>query len=192
MQLPARGPLGPRSLRQQRHDALKNGLRRYLDSGIAGLRDKVAPHLAATFGIDLLARHPGALPAVSTTTGARLPASLVRRWACDSAPGRFVLSLGGRVIETSHTERTLKPHERRIKKIETGNRCQMAGCRCGPGSRLVPHHPDAWARTGRTSLNDTVWICDRHHHDLHTGHKTLRLRDRRWLHQDGWTDRPTR
>ncbi|MCY7365144.1 MAG: hypothetical protein LH469_07540, partial [Frankiaceae bacterium] len=58
--------------------------------------------------------------------------------------------------------------------------------------RLVPHHPDAWARTGRTSLADTVWICDRHHHDLHTGHKTLRLRDRRWLHQDGWTDRPAR
>jgi len=188
--------LGPRSLRHKRHDALKNGLRRYLDSGIAGLRDKVTPHIGVTVGSDLLAQHPGALPAVSTTTGARLPASLVRRWACDSAVARFVLSLGGRVIETSHTERTLKPHERRAKKIETGNRCQIAGCRCGPGSpgssQLVPHHPDAWATTGRTSLTDTVWICDRHHHDLHTGKKTLRLRDRRWLHQDGWTDRPGR
>ncbi|MCY7366141.1 MAG: 13E12 repeat family protein, partial [Frankiaceae bacterium] len=190
--LPDSELLGPRSLRQKRHDALKNGLRRYLNSGIAGLRDKVAPHLAVTVGIDLLQADPGALPAVSTTTGARLPASLVRRWACDGALGRFVLGLGGRVIETSHTERTLKPHERRIKKIETGNRCQIAGCRCGPGSgatsRLVPHHPDAYARSGTTSLSDTVWICERHHHDLHTGKKALRLRDGRWLDEHGWID----
>jgi hypothetical protein len=134
------------------------------------------------------------VPAVSAGTGARLPASLVRRWACDSAIGRFVLSLGGRVIELSHTERTLKPHERRAKKIETGNRCQIAGCRCGPGrtgnSRLVPHHPDAYARSRSTSLSDTVWICPRCHHDLHNGNKTLRLRDGRWLNQHGWTHGP--
>ncbi len=194
--LPEPGSPGPRSLRQQRHDALRNGLRRLLDSGVLGLRDKVAPHIGVTVGVDLLTQQPGALPARSTTTGARLPASLVRRWLCDSAVTRYVLSLGGRVIEASHTERTLTPHERRIKKIETGSRCQIAGCRCGPGSprssRLVPHHPDAWARTGRTSLADTVWICDRHHHDLHTGNKTLRLRDGRWLSEDGWTDGPSR
>jgi len=184
--------IGPRSLRQQRHDALKNALRRYLDAGITGLRDKVAPHLAVTVGIDLLDEEPGAMPAVSTTTGARLPSSLIRRWTCDSAVGRFVLSLGGRVIELSHTERTLKAHERRAKKVQTGGRCQVAGCRCGPGARLVPHHPDAWARTGRTSLSDTVLVCDGHHHDLHSGGRTLRLRGGRWLDQHGWTDGPQR
>jgi hypothetical protein len=100
------------------------------------------------------------------------------------------------VIELSHTERTLKPHERQAKKIETGNRCQIAGCRCGPSpagpssSRLVPHHPDAYARTGTTSLSDTVWTCERCHHDLHEGHKTLRLRDGRWLNENGWTHGP--
>lgn len=194
--LPEAGAPGPRSLRQRRHDALKNGLRRYLDSGIGGLRDKVAPHVGVTVGSDLLEQQPGALPAVSPTTGARLPGSLVRRWLCDSAVTRFVLSLGGRVIETSHTERTLKGHERRIKKVETGNRCQVAGCRCGPSSgspsRLVPHHPDAFARTGRTSLGDTVWICEANHHDLHSGKRTLRLRDGRWLDENGWTDGPRR
>ena len=30
-----------------------------------------------------------------------------------------MLSLGRRVIELSHTERTLKPHERRLKRLET-------------------------------------------------------------------------
>lgn len=188
--LPEFGSPGPRSLRQQRHDALRNGLRRYLDAGVAGVRDKVAPHIAVTVGLDLLEQQPGSLPAMSQTTGVRLPASLVRRWLCDSALARFVLHLGGRVVETSHTERTLKAHERRIKKVETGNRCQIAGCRCGPGSRLVPHHPDAFARTGRTSLGDTAWICQQHHHDLHLGKRRLRLRDGRWLDEDGWADGP--
>jgi hypothetical protein len=50
----------PRSLDQQRHDALRNGLRRYLDSGIAGLRDKVAPHLSVTVGLDSLHAAPAA------------------------------------------------------------------------------------------------------------------------------------
>jgi hypothetical protein len=183
-------PLGPRSLRQKRHDALRNGLRKILDSGVLGLRDKVAPHIGAVVGADWLEQRPGALPAVSTGSGARLPASLVRRWLCDSAVTRFVLSLGGRVIETSHTERTLKPHERRAKRLETGGRCQIAGCRCGPGAPLVPHHPDAFARTGLTSCVDTALLCERHHHDLHTGKKVLRLRDGRWLSEDGWTDGP--
>jgi hypothetical protein len=148
--------------------------------------------VAVTVGIDLLDGQPGALPAVSATTGARLPASLVRRWLCDSAIARLVLGLGGRVIELSHTGRTLKAHERRAKRIETGGRCQVAGCRAGPGARLVPHHPDAWARTGRTSLADTVLLCDRNHHDLHSGGRTLRLRDGRWLDEHGWTDGPRR
>lgn len=178
---------GPRSLGQRRHDALRNGLRRYLDAGIAGLRDKVAPHIAAVVGVDQLEQVPGALPAVSATSGARLPASLVRRWSCDGAVTRFVLSLGGRVLETSHTERTLKPHERRAKKLETGGRCQGRGCR-RPGK--VPHHADPWARCRSTSLGDTALLCDSCHHDLHAGRKTLRLRNGRWLDEDGWAEGP--
>jgi hypothetical protein len=178
---------GPRSLRQKRHDALRNGLRRYLDAGVAGLRDKVAPHLAAVAGVDLLEQQPGALPAVSATTGARLPASLVRRWSCDSGVTRFVLSLGGKVLEVSHTERTLKAHERRAKKLETGGRCQGRGCR---RRGKIPHHADPWARCGTTSLGDTAWLCESCHHDLHVGKKTLRLRNGRWLSEDGWVEGP--
>ena len=180
---------GPRSLRQKRHDALRNGLRRYLDAGIAGLREKVAPHLAVTVGVDLLQEQPGALPAVSTTTGARLPASLIRRWSCDSAVTRFVFSLGGRVLEVSHTERTLKAHERRAKKLENGGKCQSRGCR---RAGQIPHHADPWASGGATSLRDTVLVCRPCHHDLHTGKKVLRLSDGRWLNEDGWTDGPRR
>jgi hypothetical protein len=164
-ELPSCG--GPRSLRQRRHDALRNGLRRYLDAGLAGMRDKLVPHLSVTVGAETLAGAPGALPAVAAS-GARLPLSLVRSWVCDTAVTRFVLSLGGRVIETSHTERTLKAHERRAKHIETGGRCQGAGCTCRPGTRLIPHHIDPWAACGTTSLTDTALVCEQTHHDLHT------------------------
>jgi hypothetical protein len=180
------GERGPRSLRQRRHDALRNGLRRYLDSGISGMRDKVSPHLSVVVGVDLLAAMPGALPAVSSVSGTRLPASLVRSWACDSAITRFVLSLGNKVIETSHTARTLKPHERRAKHVETGGRCQVAGCRSGPHVKVVPHHVDAWSRSGATSLADTAALCEVSHHDLHVKKRTLRLRDGRRLNETGW------
>jgi hypothetical protein len=175
----------PRSLDEQRHDALRNGLRRYLDSGIAGLRDKVAPHLSVTVALDSLHAAPGSLPAVAAS-GARLPRSLVRRWWCDSAVTRFVLGLGGKVLAASHTGRTLTATERRAKRIETGGGCQVAGCARGPGCRLVPHHPTPFAECGTTSLSDTVLLCESNHRNLHVGRTVLRLKDGRRLGPDGW------
>ncbi len=147
-------------------------------------RPVAAPHLAVTVGVAALDDQPGALPPVAAS-GARLPRSLVRRWACDSDITRFVLGLGHRVVELSHTERTLKPHERRIKRIETGGRCQGAGCSRGPGHRLVPHHADPWATSGSTRLDDTVLLCEQTHHHLHRG-ATVRLEDGRRLGPHGW------
>ena len=45
---------------------------------------------------------------------------------------------------------------------------------------------------GATSLRDTAMVCQPCHHDLHVGKKTLRLRDGRWLDENGWTDGPGR
>jgi hypothetical protein len=146
--------------------------------------------LDATISLPALHAEPGSLPAVSTVTGQPLPLSLIRRWWCDSAVTRFVLGLGHKVIETSHTERTLKAHERRAKHIETGGRCQVAGCRCCPGTPLRPHHPEPWHRTGISSFSDAVLLCDPNHDDLHAGGKTLLLKDGRWLGPDGWAVGP--
>lgn len=182
--LPATG--GPRSRVQQRHDALRSALRLLLDTGVLGTRDKVAPHLAVTVGLDALHDAPGALPPVAAS-GLRLPRALVREWWCDSKLTRFVLGLGGRVLGVSHTERTLKAHERRAKHVETGGRCQGAGCcRGGP---LVPHHVVAYARCGTTSLADTVLLCRQTHRDVHSG-KVVRLKDGRDLDENGWRPVP--
>ena len=118
-----------------------------------------------------------------------LPAGLVRRWACDSALTRQVIGLGSRVLESSHAHRTLKAHERRALLTQTGGQCQAAGCRRStrdPGVRLHAHHATPWAATGRTSLADSVSLCDVSHRDLHEGRKVLRLKDGRRLGPDGW------
>jgi len=49
----------------------------------------------------------------------------------------------------------------------------------------------SWASTGTTSYMDSIPVCHHTHHDLHQGHKTIRLRDGRYLSADGWTDRPS-
>jgi hypothetical protein len=176
-----------RSLRQRRHDGLKLALRRLLDSGAIGSRGKHVPHVGVTIGEAALHDQPGALPG-RATSGAIWPAGLVRRLLCDSAITRFVLSLGHRVVESSHTERTLKPHQRRIKNLETGGICQGAGCGRGDptGHRLIPHHVIAYSICGTTSLEDTVLVCELTHHDLHEGGKTIRLKHGRRLNAAGW------
>ncbi|MCA1712141.1 MAG: 13E12 repeat family protein [Actinobacteria bacterium] len=176
---------GPRRLWERRHDAFVVVLRDWLGSGIAGSRGKVVPHVLVRVGADALAGRPGAMPAVGGS-GRALPMSLVKQWLCDSAVTRFVMGIGGRVIEMSHTARTLKPHERRAKLMETGEVCQAAGCHPPPGTPLVPHHPDAFARSRTTSFYDAVMLCDRSHDDLHVGGKTLRLKDGRLLGPTGW------
>lgn len=182
----------PRSLAKRRHDALRNGLARLLDNGLLGTRDKAAPHIGVIVPAAQLDRQPGALPAVGGATGQSLPRSLVLSLGCSAYLTRYVLGLGRRVIETSHTERTLKPHERRAKHLETGGTCQGAGCIHGPtsGRPLIPHHVDAYSRCGSTSYADTVLLCGIEHHDIHTGKKTIQLKDGRWLNENGWTDGP--
>lgn len=177
----------PRSRRERMHDALRHALGRYLAADLGGVHDKAPVQLLVTVGTHNLDRAPGALPAVGAS-GARLPTGLVRRWGCGSALTRLVLSLAGRVIEVSHTGRTLKAHERRALHAQTGGVCQAAGCyrsTADPTAVLHPHHADPWASSGRTSLADTALICDSDHEDVHHGH-IVTLKDGRRLGPDGW------
>jgi hypothetical protein len=174
----------PRSRSRRLHDALRLALRAILDSGELGLRDKVAPHIGVTISLGTLHREPGSAPATGGS-GVALPLSLVKKWWCDSSITRYVLGLGHRVLESSHTQRTLKPHERRIKHLQTGGHCQGAGCCRGPGHPLIPHHVHAWARYGSTSLHETVLLCESDHNALHRG-ETITLKDGRRLNAAGW------
>ncbi len=179
--------LTPRNRGQRRHDALDQALTSYLAAELAGSHDANPVQIGVTLTQPTLDAEPGAPPAV-TTTGTLLPASIWQALACGSAFTRLVLDLRGKVIETSHTSRTLKPHERRALHTQTGGHCQGAGCTRStrqPGTILHPHHTDPWARCGTTSLADTADLCDCCHAYLHRGHP-LRLKDGRLLGPHGW------
>jgi hypothetical protein len=78
-----------------------------------------------------------------------------------------------------------------VKHLETGGVCQGAGCTRGPGHRLVPHHPVAYAVDPITSLAGTVLLCERTHQDIHEGGRTILLKDGRYLGPDGWATGPS-
>lgn len=178
----------PRSTTQRLHDALSSGLAQVLGSDLLGLtHDKQPVQITVTVPAETLDGSPGALPG---RTGAGRPVScrLVGRWACGSALTRHVLTLDGKVIATSHGQRTLTRAERRALHTQTGGRCQGHGCTRStsrPGTVLHPHHATPWALTGTTSLADTVHLCDHCHRHVHHG-KTLQLKDGRRLGPDGW------
>jgi len=46
------------------------------------------------------------------------------------------------------------------------------------------------SRAGQTSITETIWVCDALHHDLHTGKRTVQLRDGRWINENGTVSNP--
>lgn len=180
----------PRDRGRRLHDALNRLLGRYLDEGLAGSHQKVPLQVNVTLPSSLLEGAPGALPAVGDS-GAPLPRSLVRTWWCDSRVTAFVVSRGFKALGYAHLGRTLKGVERRGALIAQENRCAGQGCCPGVPDPLTPlraHHVYRWSVDGVTRLEDTVMICDSLHHDLHTGGRTVRLRDGRLLREEGWVN----
>ncbi len=185
----------PRGRRGRLHDALSLVLERYLavdPAVLAGMVSKTPVQIHVTVPEATLTSAPGAAPATADS-GRVLPRSLVRRWWCDSSITSYVLSLGGKALRTIHTGRTLSAIERRALSIEGGGQCAGDGCCASPPDPLVvlrPHHVHGYAEDQITSLEDTLAICDSLHHDLHTGKRTVRLRDGRWLNESGFVDPP--
>ncbi len=182
----------PRTASQRLHDALDSACGRYLEDGLGGTHDKLPVQVVVTVPVEALDDAPGALPGRSGS-GASLPRRLVRRWVCGSALTRQVLDLRGKVLATSHTQRTLTGAERRALWTQTAGACQGAGCRRSsrvPGTVLHPHHANPWSRTGSTSLADTALVCDSCHAGVHSG-RVLRLKDGRRLGPDGWVPAPS-
>ncbi len=101
-----------------------------------------------------------------------------------------MLSLGGKALRTIHSQRTLTADERRALDLEGAGRCAGDGCCPGVPDPLIvlrPHHVLGYAEDQITSLDETLNVCDTLHHDLHTGKRTVQLRDGRWLNENGFT-----
>ena len=156
----------PRTKRQRLHDALNRLLERYLEQGLGGTTGKSPVQVHVTLTEATVNAKPGAPPARGDS-GRLIPRAMVRRWWCDSSVNAYVLSLGGKALRVIYAQRTLSAAERRALSVEGGGRCAGEGC--------CPETPDP-----------TVVL--RPHHVLHEGHRTVRLRDGRYLNEHGFTD----
>ena len=192
-QLAAQGQLLPRAKSARLHDAFALLLERFLEARLGGLVAKAPVQISVTLSESTVRGRPGAPPA-RADSGRLIPTAVVRRWWEDSRVSAYVLGVGGKGLRVVHGQRTLTADERRALMIESGGRCVGDGCcpaQPDPLRPLRPHHVLGFAEDQITSLEESILLCDRLHADLHTGRRTVQLRDGRWLNEKGWTTEPT-
>ena len=169
---------------RQRHDALRDLL---IDA--AGTDEPGQPaacHLTVVATLAAVEGRLGALPAqlvMHDGRAVRLRPETLQRLGCHSAVDAVLLDAAGNPVGASSTRRMPDRRERRALRARWGPTCAVSGCH---GTRTVPHHVVPWWLSHRTWLRDLVPLCAGCHHDLHEGHRTLRLRDGRLVDDHGW------
>ncbi len=135
--------------------------------------------------LEALEGRPGAPPGRLRTARGDVPLSTsrLRDHACRSLLSVVLRDARGRPVGASGQHRHATARERRVMRAAWGSTCAVNGCGL-PGT--VPHHVEPFCRSRQTRQADLAPLCEHHHHDVHEGHKTLRLRDGRRIDEDGW------
>ncbi len=143
--------------------------------------------LTVTVTLAELAGVLGALPGqLSTGHGPiGLTGAALRRAGCHSTLAAVIVDAEGRPVGASGQHRNATDRERRTLHTIWGAACAVNGC---GDHRTVPHHVRPWHLVARTRLRDLIPLCNQHHHALHDGGHTLRLRDGREITETGWAD----
>jgi hypothetical protein len=136
-----------------------------------------------------MAEAPGALPP-RMSNGTRISLKTVHRLGCAGRIAAVILDAQGKPVGASGTHRNATRRERRALEAQWGG-CAVDGCK-QPFSRTRPHHVVPWWLSKITRLRDLAPVCEHHHHDVHEGGFTLRLRDGRYINPTGWADGPAR
>jgi hypothetical protein len=102
---------------------------------------------------------------VATAGGERIPASEVRRLACQANIIPAVLGGKSEVLDLGRTRRLFSPAQRKAIAIRYQT-CIVEGCNV-PVEQTEIHHLDPWSQGGPTNLDDGVPGCPRHHHCFH-------------------------
>jgi hypothetical protein len=171
-------------------DQLAHDLLGELLDDLTGLRRPgVAEPAVITITADLEALEGrfGSLPgtALLPTGPTSISVTALRRAGCDSRLNAVLLDAARTPVGASGTHRHATERERRAMRARWGHYCAGNGC---ASTRTVPHHVRPWWKTGRTELGDLVPLCKGNHHDVHDGHRTLRLRDGRLIDENGWAE----
>jgi len=92
-----------------------------------------------------------------------IPASLLRRLACDSEVTRIVFGPDSQVLDVGRSRRTVTGQLRRAV-IARDRHCTWPGCHEPPQRCEVHHAVTHWADGGKTSIDNAALLCW-HHHD---------------------------
>ena len=164
--LPAHQPGAKASYR--RALALIEMARQALDFGTDHPGGANKPHLIVSLSEEQLSSELGVGYLLD---GSTLPATTLRRMACDAKIIPTLLGSDGLPLDIGRTSRTIPP------QLRTALNLRDKGCahpRCDrPPSFCDGHHVTHWADGGGTALDNLLLLCRRHHTDHHKGRYTI-------------------
>jgi hypothetical protein len=106
-------------------------------------------------------------------TGAQVPATQVRRLACDAQLIPAVLGGDGEALDLGRARRLFTGAARRALILRDGG-CAFPSCD-RPHRWTDAHHIQSWADGGTTDLDNGVLLCGYHHRLVHGGGWDVRL-----------------
>jgi hypothetical protein len=121
-------------------------------------------------------------PAVFTETNTPVPASLLRRIACDSQVTRIVFGPDSQILDVGRTQRTVTGQLRKAV-IARDKHCVLGQCDQPPSRCEVHHALQHWADGGQTSVTNAALLCWYHHDLVDSQHITMHY-DNGWRFTD--------
>jgi hypothetical protein len=159
-----------RSPGTRRADALVDIARFFLDNQTTASGGRHRPHLNVVIGAEDFYEARRA----SYIGGTALEASTIAQLLCDSTFHRCVIDADGAVLDFGRATRTVSAPLWSALVVRDEH-CRFAGCD-RPARWGEAHHVVWFSRGGRTSLDNLVLLCSRHHHLLHKGGWEAKLR----------------
>ncbi|VXB52230.1 HNH endonuclease signature motif containing protein [Pseudoclavibacter sp. 8L] len=171
----------PRSIEQQRIDALTMIVRAYAESPDAPRTGGEAPTIvivATTAGVNGTATRPEDVPHLERT-GEPIPPSVAAQIMCDGLIRIAITDTNGEILDLGRKQRLFTTAQRRA--IATRDRqCRAPGC-SAPVRWCEVHHALPWSEGGPTDAKDGILLCSFHHHEVHRERLTLtRSSNGRW------------
>jgi hypothetical protein len=99
--------------------------------------------------------------------GTPVPATMLRRLACDADLLPVVLAGDSQPLDVGRRQRLATPAQRAAMHTRSAT-CEWPGCTI-PAPWCDAHHLQPWNAQGRTDLDNLAWMCTQHHHHAHTG-----------------------
>ena len=107
-------------------------------------------------------------------TGPISPSS-IRPLSCEAELIPAVLGSNGALLDLGRSARLFSTDQRRAL-IARDRGCTAPNCKI-PAPWCDAHHVEPWHTGGMTSISNAVLLCSHHHHAVHAGMWSIRMRD---------------